>query len=84
MKIVKFFILLFIVAGAINWGFWGIFQYDFIADILGGNTTGWARLAYSIVGICGVLGISFFFIPEIYTCCCKKNVCAAKKEKEDE
>ncbi|KPK32677.1 MAG: hypothetical protein AMS24_03460 [Chlamydiae bacterium SM23_39] len=72
MRIIKFFILLFIIVGAINWGLWGIFQYDLVADIFGGNTTALARLVYSIVGISGVLGISFFFVPEIYRCNYKK------------
>jgi uncharacterized membrane protein YuzA (DUF378 family) len=68
MRVVKFLALLLIVAGAINWGLWGIFQYDFIADIFMGNTTMWARICYSIVGFAGIIGISFFFVPGIYKC----------------
>lgn len=73
MKIVRFFVLLLVIVGAINWGLWGIFQYDLVADIFGGNTTGWARFIYSLVGIAGILGISFFFVPGIYHCRCSKK-----------
>ena len=73
MKIVKFFALLFVITGAINWGLWGIFQYDLIADIFNGNTTFWARVFYSIIGFSGILGLSFFFVPGIYKCHCHEK-----------
>ncbi len=33
MCIVRFFVLLLVIAGALNWGLWGIFQYDVVADM---------------------------------------------------
>lgn len=71
MKVIKFLVLLLIVVGALNWGLWGLFQYDLIADLFGGNTTGLAKIIYILVGLAGVYGISFFFHPEIYKCRCK-------------
>lgn len=84
MKILRFITLLLVIVGALNWGLWGIFQYDVIAHIFSGNTSGWARFVYSIIGLFGIYGITFFFVPEIYKCCC---ICSKKphdKEKKDE
>lgn len=68
MCVVRFFVLLLTVVGAINWGLWGIFQYDLVADIFGGNTSALARLVYSLVGFAGLYAISFFFCKCIYIC----------------
>ena len=72
MPLIRFLAFLLIVVGAINWGLWGIFQYDLVADLLKGNATSLARLVYSIIGIAGLYGISFLFCKEIYKCHCKK------------
>ncbi len=66
MRIVRFIVLLLILAGAINWGLWGAFQYDFIQDIFGSERAAWSRFLYIIIGLCGIYGISFFF--SIGTC----------------
>lgn len=70
MKLVRFIALLLIVVGAINWGLWGLFQFDLIQALVGSDTSIWARILYTIVGLAGVYGICFFFVPHIY-CCCK-------------
>lgn len=72
MCFVRFIVLLLIIIGALNWGLWGLFQYDLIADIFRGNATGWARLVYSIIGFAGLYGISFFFHSGIYKKCKEK------------
>ena len=66
MKIFRFFVLLLVIIGAINWGLWGVFQYDIIQAIFKSDTSFWARVAYTIIGLAGVYGISFFFVPAIY------------------
>ena len=78
MKVIRFIMLLLIVVGALNWGLWGFFQYDLIADLFGGNTSSLARILYIAVGIAGIYGISFFFVPEIYGC--KSNSGPCNKE----
>jgi uncharacterized protein len=70
MRVVRFIALLLIVIGALNWGLWGFFQYDLVADIFGGPSSGMARLIYSLVGLAGLYGISFFCCTGI---CCKKG-----------
>jgi uncharacterized protein len=60
MRLIRFIVLIFILAGAINWGLWGAFQYDFVKDIFGA-ASGWIRFIYVIIGLCGIYGISFIF-----------------------
>ena len=73
MKFIRFLVLLFVIIGALNWGLWGFFQYDVIQDIVGSNSSALARIIYSIIGLAGVYGISFFFAHGIYGGCCKKE-----------
>ena len=51
--------LLLILVGAINWGLWGFFQFDFVAWFAHGNTSHLARLCYSVIGLAGVWGLGF-------------------------
>ena len=44
MKLLNTIALLLVIIGAINWGLWGFFQFDLVAFIGGGNTTGLSRL----------------------------------------
>ena len=69
MKAVRFIALLLIIIGAINWGLFGLFQYDLVADIFGGPATALSRIVYVLVGIAGVYAISFF---------CGKGSCCGK------
>ncbi len=70
MRCFKFIALLLVVIGALNWGLWGFFQYDLVADIFGGPSTGWARFIYALVGLAGIYCISFFWCPGM---CCGKS-----------
>jgi len=79
MRIIRFLSLLLIIVGALNWGLWGFFQYDFVADIFGGNATAWARIVYSIIGLAGLYGIRMFFLGCVYVC---HKKCEAKKEEK--
>ncbi|HEX4839869.1 MAG TPA: DUF378 domain-containing protein [Rhabdochlamydiaceae bacterium] len=59
MKLLNVLALLLILAGAINWGLWGFFQFDFVAWFAHGNTSWLARLCYAIIGLGGVWGLGF-------------------------
>lgn len=59
MKVINFIALVLILIGALNWGLWGFFQYDFVACLLGGDSTWLARLVYAIIGLGGLWGLSF-------------------------
>jgi uncharacterized protein len=83
MCIVRFIALLLVVVGALNWGLWGVFQYDLVADLFGGNTTGLARLVYSLVGIAGLYSLTLFFCKGIYKCShSKKSSCCNEEHKD--
>ena len=52
--------LVLMVVGALNWGLWGIFQFDLVAALFGGNTSPLSRIVYSLVGLAGLVGLSIF------------------------
>ncbi len=53
--------LILVIIGAINWLLVGLFQFDLVAWIFGGQATVLARIIYSIVGIAGLWSISLLF-----------------------
>lgn len=50
--------LLLVIIGAINWGLIGIFQFDLVAAIFGGQGALVSRIIYTIVGAAGLWCIS--------------------------
>lgn len=70
MKIVKFLALILVVIGAINWGLWGVFQFDLVAALFGGNMTAISRLVYSLIGLAGIISLSFFGCVKCICGCC--------------
>lgn len=53
-----------IIIGALNWGLVGLFQYDLVADLFGGQTAPLSRIIYSLVGVAGLYSILFLFQDE--------------------
>lgn len=57
--------LILVIVGAINWFLVGVFQWDLVTAIFGGDTfrasSGLSRLIYTLVGIAGLYSISFLF-----------------------
>ena len=47
--------------GALNWGSIGLFQFDIVAAIFGGQDAILSRIVYTLVGLAGLWCISFFF-----------------------
>lgn len=59
--------LILIIIGAINWLLIGLFGFDLVAFICGGQSAIISRIIYTIVGIAGLWSISLLFrerIPE--------------------
>jgi len=54
MKTLDAVVAVLLVVGGLNWGLWGIFQFDLVAAIFGGNTAALSRIVYSLVGIAAV------------------------------
>lgn len=53
--------LTLLVIGGINWGSIGIFQFDLVAWICGGQTGIISRIIYTIVGLSAIWCISLLF-----------------------
>lgn len=43
-----------LIIGGLNWLLVGLFQYDLVAGIFGGQTAPLARIVYIIVGLCAI------------------------------
>jgi len=56
--------LVLTIIGAINWGLIGIFKFDLVAYIFGGQTAGASRVIYTLVGLAGLWCISLLFRRE--------------------
>ena len=54
-----YFALTVAIIGAINWGLIGFFKFDLVAFLFG-DLTVLSRIAYAIVGICGLYLISVY------------------------
>jgi len=49
------------VIGALNWGCIGIFKFDVVAWLCGGQTSTLSRVIFTLVGLAGVWCISLLF-----------------------
>ena len=56
--------LLLTIIGAINWGLIGIFQFDLVASIFGGQAALVSRIIYTVVGAAGLWCISMLFCDQ--------------------
>jgi len=54
MKTIDVMAASLLVIGGLNWGLVGLFQYDLVASIFGGQSSAIARLVYALVGLCAV------------------------------
>lgn len=55
--------LLLTIVGALNWGGIGLFGFDTVAFLFGGQTALLARIIYTLVGLAGVWCITLLFRP---------------------
>ena len=53
--------LLLVILGAVNWALVGVFQFDLVAWIFGGQAAALSRVVYTLVGVAGVWCISLLF-----------------------
>lgn len=53
-------VLALVIIGALNWGSIGIFQFDLVAALFGGQAALLSRIVYTLVALAGVWAISFF------------------------
>ena len=55
--------LILTIVGALNWGSIGLFQFDIVAWICGGQSSLLARIIYTGVALAGIWCISLLFMP---------------------
>ncbi|MGI6226231.1 MAG: DUF378 domain-containing protein [Peptococcales bacterium] len=51
--------LLLVIIGALNWGLIGLFRFDLVANLFGGQASLLSRIIYSLVGAAGLYSITF-------------------------
>lgn len=55
------FSLVLVIIGALNWLLIGLFRFDLVASIFGGQSALVSRIIYALVGVAGLWCISLLF-----------------------
>lgn len=70
MKALNLITLMLIIVGGLNWGLVGVFEFDLVATIFGGEETAGARLIYVLVGLSALYQliplVQAFSVGEVY------------------
>lgn len=53
--------LVFAIIGGLNWGAVGLFRFDFLAYVLGGEAATLTRVIYTLIGLSAIWCISLLF-----------------------
>ena len=56
--------LILVIIGSLNWGLVGLFEFDLVAWIFGGQLAMPSRIVYALVGLSAVWCISLLFRSE--------------------
>ena len=59
--------LILTIIGALNWGSIGLFSFDIVAWIFGGQAALVSRIIYTLVGLAGIWCISLLFRTDTET-----------------
>lgn len=57
--------LILVIVGALNWGSIGIFGFDIVGALFGGQLSVFSRIVFTVVGLAGLWAITFFFRDKI-------------------
>lgn len=60
MRTLDMVALVLLIVGGLNWLLVGLFQFDLVAAIFGGQAAILSRIIYIIVGLCALYCITFF------------------------
>lgn len=61
MNIIDRIALILLIIGGLNWGAIGVFQFDLVAWIFGGQSAALSRVVYTLVAISAVWCFSLLF-----------------------
>lgn len=53
--------LILSIIGSINWGLVGLFQFDLVSWIFGGQDAAFSRIIYGVIGLAGLWCITLLF-----------------------
>lgn len=53
--------LILVIVGAVNWGAIGLFQFDLVSWLFGGQDAILSRIIYTVIALAGVWCISLLF-----------------------
>ena len=53
--------MIFAIIGGLNWGSIGLFQFDFVAALFGGQDSAFSRVIFALVGLAALWCISLLF-----------------------
>lgn len=77
MKCLNVIAFILVIIGALNWGLWGFFQFDFVAWLFQGNTSWMSRFVYDIIGLAALWLLRL--IPNCKHMCCDAERCKPHK-----
>ena len=60
-KVLDRIALILVIIGAINWGSIGLFQFDIVSRIFGGQSAIISRIIFTVVALAGIWCISMLF-----------------------
>lgn len=63
METLKRIALGLVIIGALNWGLIGLFEFDLVASIFGGQTAGFSKIIYTLIGLSGLVSLTMLFEP---------------------
>ena len=61
MQVIDRIALILAIIGALNWGSIGLFRFDLVAWICGGQASVLSRVIYTLVGLAAIWCISLLF-----------------------
>lgn len=62
MNYVDWVAFILVMVGGLNWGLFGLFQKDIVAEIFGGYTTTLARIVYALIGLATLYTLALGFM----------------------
>jgi uncharacterized protein len=62
MKALHVVTAILVIVGGLNWGLWGVFQFDLVAALFGGNAAPLARMVYTLVGLSAVVQLFMLYV----------------------
>ncbi len=57
--------LVIVIIGAINWGLIGLFGFDLVGSLFGGQLSVLSRIIFAVVGLAGLWSIGMLFKAKV-------------------